>query len=504
MNGSVKTVLLCGALFASLATSNSAFGQWTRNAGTGETYVTTATDKIGIGTSTPQSKVHIYSTENFPELKIQTTNGGGSPRLSFLHGVLGSASEWRPGFIQSVGDAVNYTGALEFYTNGTGSANRFGFVRAMTMINGNVGIGVGGTNVPLTKFHVADGGLLVTGTTGTTPVSGAGTRMMYVPAKGGALRVGLATGSEWDDANIGISSFATGRVVTASGPNSVATGNSTTASGSDAFAGGLGSTATGAGSVALGNYADASGFVAVATGVGTTASGWASTAMGGVSVASGSYSVAIGIGTVAQAYSSLVIGRNNLISGTTSTWNPSEPVFVIGNGSSAISPSNAFTVLKDGQTHIGGSNPAGYMLNVNGNSYFNGTGSWSSGTIWSDARLKTNIVSVSGAVDKVMSLHGVTFDYRKADFPERNFPEGKQLGFIAQEVEKIVPEVVVTNSDGYKAVAYQNLTALLTEAIKEQQGTITGLRNENAELKARLQAIESRLGITPSGTGDLK
>ncbi len=458
-----RAVIVCGVLFALFTVHDSAFGQWTRNAGTGETYVTNTGDKIGIGTTTPQSKVHIYSTENFPELKVQTANGDGSPRLVFLHGVMGSATEWRPGFIQSVGNDVNYTGALEFYTNGTGSGNRFGFVRAMTMVNGNVGVGTAGSGVPLSKFHVADGSVLFSGTTGSTPVSGAGTRMMYVPGKAGAFRAGTVYGSEWDDANIGALSFAVGESSTASG---------------------LGSAAFGSDTKATANYS-------MATGYGTIASGSRATAMGHGSIASGGKSVAMGSNATAQPYASLVIGRYNIVSGNSLAWDNSDVLFACGNGASAGARSNAFTVLKNGNTHIGGANPGAYKLYVSGDAY--ATGSWLS----SDARFKTNIVTVDGALAKVMSMHGVIYDFKRDEFKERNLPEGKQLGFIAQELEKVVPEVVKTDTDGYKAVAYQNLTALLTEAIKEQQGTIEGLRTENSQLKARLQAIESRLGIVP-------
>lgn len=68
----------------------------------------------------------------------------------------------------------------------------------------------------------------------------------------------------------------------------------------------------------------------------------------------------------------------------------------------------------------------------------------------SDQRFKKNITPISSALDKVEKLQGVTFDWRIGEFMNRNFPEGKQVGFIAQEVEKILPEVVTTDNDGYK------------------------------------------------------
>jgi len=78
------------------------------------------------------------------------------------------------------------------------------------------------------------------------------------------------------------------------------------------------------------------------------------------------------------------------------------------------------------------------------------------------------------------------------------FDNGIQLGLIAQEVEKIFPELVKTDNNGYKAIAYDKLTAVLVEGMKEQQKQIEiiqtgndGLRRENATLKAELEQLKS-------------
>ena len=68
-----------------------------------------------------------------------------------------------------------------------------------------------------------------------------------------------------------------------------------------------------------------------------------------------------------------------------------------------------------------------------------------------------------------MQLKGVTYEWRIDDFPEMNFENGRHLGLIAQEVEKIMPELVHTDENGYKSIAYDKLTVLLIEAMKEQQ-----------------------------------
>jgi len=94
-------------------------------------------------------------------------------------------------------------------------------------------------------------------------------------------------------------------------------------------------------------------------------------------------------------------------------------------------------------------------------------------TAFSDIKLKDNIEVIPNALDKVVQIRGVTFDRVDEEVP-------RQSGVIAQEVEKVLPEVVITNKDGIKSVAYGNLVGLLIESIKE-------LKVEVNELKARLE-----------------
>jgi hypothetical protein len=88
-------------------------------------------------------------------------------------------------------------------------------------------------------------------------------------------------------------------------------------------------------------------------------------------------------------------------------------------------------------------------------------------------------------LQKVLQLRGVNFDWKTTEFPTRSFSENRSLGFIAQEVEKVLPEVVQTekNTEGYKSVQYDKVVALLVEAIKEQQGQIEQLKKEVKRLK---------------------
>jgi putative lipoic acid-binding regulatory protein len=93
----------------------------------------------------------------------------------------------------------------------------------------------------------------------------------------------------------------------------------------------------------------------------------------------------------------------------------------------------------------------------------------------SDIKLKTNIKTLTNSLDKVLQMRGVEFD--RIDI------EGKhQIGFIAQEIEKIYPELVSENQ-GTKSLSYGNITAILVEAIKEQQEQINNLKQEIQNLK---------------------
>jgi hypothetical protein len=103
----------------------------------------------------------------------------------------------------------------------------------------------------------------------------------------------------------------------------------------------------------------------------------------------------------------------------------------------------------------------------------------------SDSRFKTNVRPVTNALDKVKALQGVYFNWNQEAFPARDFPNQNAIGFIAQEVEKVLPEVVQTEktAEGYKAVQYDKVVALLVEAIKEQQQQIDVLKQQIRRLK---------------------
>jgi len=117
-----------------------------------------------------------------------------------------------------------------------------------------------------------------------------------------------------------------------------------------------------------------------------------------------------------------------------------------------------------------------YALRVNGSGY--ATGSWLS----SDIKFKTNIAAINTPLSQLMQLRGVTYNWNKADFADREFNDGVQHGLIAQEVEKVFPGMVMTDENGEKAVAYYQLIPVLLEAIKQQQAQIEALQQRIDQL----------------------
>lgn len=94
----------------------------------------------------------------------------------------------------------------------------------------------------------------------------------------------------------------------------------------------------------------------------------------------------------------------------------------------------------------------------------------------SDIRLKENISNIGEPLEKLSYINGVEFDWIPKEGIHSN--EGHDIGVIAQEIEKILPELVTTRENGYKAVRYEKIVALLIEAVKEQQSQIDELKNK--------------------------
>jgi hypothetical protein len=105
----------------------------------------------------------------------------------------------------------------------------------------------------------------------------------------------------------------------------------------------------------------------------------------------------------------------------------------------------------------------------------------------SDIRLKQNIRSLDGdgVIDKVRDMGVIMYNYKDEVIKGHEDPQTKYIGVIAQDIEKSFPEAVRTDENGYKAVSLNALTAILLQAVKDQQKQIDELKKEVEELKSQ-------------------
>jgi hypothetical protein len=296
--------------------------------------------------------------------------------------------------------------------------------------------------------------------------------------------------------------------------NSVNVGDKSTAIGfafpgygvSGPIASGFGSTAFGAGSIASNtnstafNLGTASGVNSIAFGgiasgqysftfgykvlgapfTDTQAIGESSYAFGSSSQARGKESYTFGTDLETYSFNEIVLGRENTtyVPNDTENWINSDRLLTIANGLGFGTPSDALTILKNGQTGIGVDN---FQANTNGNIFQvgdgttniigyvdSGTGAW---VAVSDARQKHNITDLIYGLDTISKLHPVSFDYNRNN--------EHTIGFLAQEVKDIIPEAVFGSEEKGYGMSYQVLTPALVKAIQEMNLNIIDIRNMN-------------------------
>lgn len=114
----------------------------------------------------------------------------------------------------------------------------------------------------------------------------------------------------------------------------------------------------------------------------------------------------------------------------------------------------------------------------------------------SDRRLKENILTITWALDKVNKLNWVSYE-RKKD-------HSQDIWFIAQEVEKIEPKLVVTWSDWWKAVKYANITSLLVNAVKELSEKFDDLFNKYLDQEQKIKSQQEEINSLKSDIKDIK
>lgn len=135
------------------------------------------------------------------------------------------------------------------------------------------------------------------------------------------------------------------------------------------------------------------------------------------------------------------------------------------------------SIYDDGAGHVGfgfGNTPnTAVNVSINGSSATYG-GSYNV----SDKKFKKDIQPIGSALEKVMSLEGKTYNWRKDEFKDKIFSDELQYGLIAQEVQKVIPSLVLKAENGDLAMNYIGLIPVLIEAIKEQQTQINDLKSQ--------------------------
>ncbi|MBU8922068.1 MAG: tail fiber domain-containing protein, partial [Bacteroidales bacterium] len=145
----------------------------------------------------------------------------------------------------------------------------------------------------------------------------------------------------------------------------------------------------------------------------------------------------------------------------------------------AAAPNYSLCIKQSGSIGLGTNTPS-YKLDVTGDIQCVALHETS------DERLKTNIKPLENALEAVMNLQGISFEWNEAAESKGAQAGKEQIGLIAQEVERVLPELVATAEDGYKSVDYSKLTAVLIEAVKD-------LKSENEILMKKIKALEKAM-----------
>ena len=472
-------------------------------------------DKVGIGTSAPISKLVVLDS-TFPQVRINDETNGGESGIRF----------------RSKGTGVDLHG--DIFVDGTGGeTGRMGFripwntTEKMTILHsGNVGIG---TTSPSEKLHIHSGGVY------STPISYAAN------ADGWGLKLGASNNAGWDHLGIKLrvdstgsprmALMSTGSVETISiwggkvGVGVIAPSQKLDVGGIIQAAGALRVTETGTAQVIMIGNQDSGGVNtpamimgvngAIRIGHGSSWSGEGGTFTEKIAISGSSLKITSG-GLILNA-TTVIDSSRNLTSIGNLTFDDGHDIINVrhvrldpGAGNALKfwdSTSYQITMASQGTStygrvagestsdynmyfRMGGGTNRGFVFQ-NGNSGNNVAGIDSLGNARfkadviaytsSDKRLKDNITRISNPMEKINKLSGNTFEWNdNQDTYEKGM---KDVGVIAQEVEEVLPEIVETRDNGYKAVKYEKMVALLIEGMKEQQEQIEKLEKQIQELK---------------------
>ena len=277
---------------------------------------------------------------------------------------------------------------------------------------------------------------------------------------------------------IGDGSMAVGTSNNCGGVASAAFGDGNSSSGANSFVAGYHTKATNQNSFAIGNTTQAINDNAIAFGDSTNSRGYCS--------------VASGYHVTAKAYASMVLGRYNTVLGNSGSWVGTDPIFVIGNGTSTALRNDALVIYKNGSVKVDGNL---YPNDASGTYLGSVTNKWeaiyaiNSVIQTSDARLKKDITNLNYGLKDILKLRPVSFTWKEGT------DQRIKLGLIAQEVQPIINEVVDVGDDQNKTLGinYSSLIPVLIKSIQDQQTIIEEQKAKNTELENQLIQISKKL-----------
>ena len=453
------------------------------------------TGRVGIGTTSPSALLHTQGTGTGQGNvvfvgQLKDTNPGNPPvsgegtRMMWYP----DKSTFRAGYVGgSQWDAAN----IGFFSASTGYNNT---------ASGDYSTAMGATTTASGEKSTAMGG-------GTNASAENSTAMGFETTASGISSTAM-----------GAKTNASGDASTAIGYNNIASAETSTAMGATTTASGIASTAMGAGTNASGDYS-------TAMGIGTIASGEFSTALGMYNVGGGNpkewiatdplFEIGNGTSNTAHNNALTVLKNGNVGIGTSAP----AGVLNISGDSDPTFPQLLLTENQNDYTRLMFKNTsaptknwtiAGRTFATDGYSYLNfyydngsigqnfititGNGDVGIGALpnykldvrgtignnttlyHSDIRWKTDIKPIKYGINELMKLNSISYFWKANAYPEMGFDKGPQFGFIAQEFEKVIPELVRTDKDGYKSIDYVKLTPILVVAIQEQQKQIEELK----------------------------
>lgn len=451
----------------------------------GDNANSTHTNAFSIGAGTSSLNQYAFSLGYF-------TTASGENSFS-----IGNNNNVSGGFSFGYGNENTISGTGSFasgYQNNISGNESYALGR-MTSVTGNGAFAIGDNASALQLSSYAIGNITTANGTNSFSIGNINTT---------SNDLAFAIGN--DNVSSGANSFTFGSENNASGDESYAIGRQNASLGSGSFAFGDGAIANnissysiGSGNQALNQYAFALGHFNNSTGLNSFAfgnnnstTGQYSFVIGNENQTLGNNSFALGYQNTTKSIFETALGTNNTeyIPVDATNFNGKDRLLVVGNGTDNLNKSDAFIMLKSGDTRLNGNfgikrDAITNALEVEGDASKTVAGSWLAN---SDARLKKDVVTINPqeALHKILQLRGVNYQWND-DKTGKKRPEGTQTGFIAQEIQEVFPEKVSTDKQGYLQTAYGDYDPIIFQAIKALYEKIEKLEKENQELKLKLE-----------------